>query len=177
MLQSVPCGSKQKHLFGKKREDVPLCGLSWRQEKGHCSCRLVCGVVKEMHHPPPPREVLSGHPKGRQHSGWPRGSGWLLRLSRLSTHWRRKPDCWKIEVQTNQSSGPGARKEVSPVGHWGSLAGAPLCVARRDDSKMLGQKMKSSSLARTSSSFSPGTDGVKLQFLLRKVEKTLLQGL
>ena len=127
--------------------------------------------------PPLPVRSFQDTPKGGSTSGWPRGSGWLLRLSRLSTHWRRKPDRWKTEVQTNQSSGPGARKEVSPVGHWENLAGAPLCVARRDDSKMLGQKIKSSSLAKTSSSFSPGTDGAKLHFLLCKVEKTLLQGL
>lgn len=172
MLQSVPCGSKQKHLFGKKREDVPLCGLSWRQEKGHCSCRLVCGVVKEMHHPPLPVRSFQDTPKGGSTSGWPRGSGWPLRLGRMSTHWRREPDRWKTEVQTNRCSGPGARKE--PCGSLGKLSRPPLCVVRREDAKMLGQKMKSLSLARTSSSFSPGTEGVKLQFLLCKVEKTLL---
>ena len=122
--------------------------------------------------PPLPVRSFQDTPKGGSTSGWPRGSGWPLRLGRMSTHWRREPDRWKTEVQTNQSSGPGARKE--PCGSLGKLSRPPLCVARREDAKMLGQKIKSSSLARTSSSFSPGTEGVKLQFLLCKVEKTLL---
>lgn len=85
--------SNEKHLCGKEREDVPLCGLSWQQEKVHCS-EAGAGwcVVKETHHAL--REVLSGHFSRRQprdgHVG--QAGSQVGQQHRMSVRWRRKPD-------------------------------------------------------------------------------------
>lgn len=131
VLRSAPSRSNEKHLCGKKREDVPLCGLSWQQEKAHCS-EAGAGwcVVKETRHAL--REVLSGHLSGRQpqdgHVG--QAGSQVGQRHRMSVGLGRKPDWWEIEGQTSQ---PCRQGWATFLGHWGNGTGSrTLHAARRD---------------------------------------------
>lgn len=124
------CLARKEKMFlyvafpgGKKRDIVPA-GWCW------------CGQGNASR---PLSKVLSGHPKGQQHSGWSRGSGSPFRLGRrhrMSMHWRRKPNWWKTEGQINQSCRRGAREE--PCWVIGETRQGDLSSTRRNDPKISG---------------------------------------
>ena len=69
----------------------------------------------------PLSKVLSGHPKGRQHQWLATWVNLATQVEQDVTHQRRKPDRWKIEVQTDQSI--WGRQEGALLGQWENWAG------------------------------------------------------